>query len=127
MKKGIHPENYRLVVFKDMSNGTTTITKSTAATKETIEIDGVEYPLVKMEISNTSHPFYTGKVKLVDTAVTRTTWKKEKNNRFSLNEIKKAKRRLFAFFISFPLFPKQNQHSEQNAPYSIVAQDLCYR
>ena len=60
MKKGIHPENYRLVVFKDMSNGTTTITKSTAATKETIEI--------KMEISNTSHPFYTGKVKLVDTA-----------------------------------------------------------
>ena len=62
MKKGIHPENYRLVVFKDMSNGTTTITK------ETIEIDGVEYPLVKMEISNTSHPFYTGKVKLVDTA-----------------------------------------------------------
>jgi len=61
MKKGIHPENYRLVVFKDMS-------KSTAATKETIEIDGVEYPLVKMEISNTSHPFYTGKVKLVDTA-----------------------------------------------------------
>ena len=68
MKKGIHPENYRLVAFKDMSNGVTTITKSTAATKETIEIDGVEYPLVKLEISNTSHPFYTGKVKLVDTA-----------------------------------------------------------
>ena len=54
MKKGIHPENYRLVAFKDMSNGTTTITKSTAATKETIEIDGVEYPLVKMEISNSA-------------------------------------------------------------------------
>ena len=68
MKKGIHPEKYRLVAFKDMSNVTTTITKSTAATKETIEIDGVEYPLVKMEISNSSHPFYTGKVKLVDTA-----------------------------------------------------------
>ena len=50
MKKGIHPENYRLVVFKDMSNGTTTITKSTAATKETIEIDGVEYPLVKVKL-----------------------------------------------------------------------------
>ena len=64
MKKGIHPENYRLVAFKDMSNGT----KSTAATKETIEIDGVEYPLVKMEISNSSHPFYTGKIKLIDTA-----------------------------------------------------------
>ncbi|MDR0544667.1 MAG: type B 50S ribosomal protein L31 [Odoribacteraceae bacterium] len=68
MKKGLHPENYRLVVFKDMSNGVATITKSSAATKETIEIDGVEYPLVKMEISNTSHPFYTGKVKLIDTA-----------------------------------------------------------
>ena len=69
MKKGIHPENYRLVAFKDMSNGTTTITKSTAATKETIEIDGIEYPLVKLEISNSSHPFYTGKIKLVDTGV----------------------------------------------------------
>ncbi|NLI24270.1 MAG: type B 50S ribosomal protein L31 [Bacteroidales bacterium] len=68
MKKDIHPKNYRLVVFKDMSNGTTFISKSTVATRETIEIDGVEYPLVKLEISNTSHPFYTGKMKLVDTA-----------------------------------------------------------
>jgi len=68
MKKGIHPENYRLVAFKDMSNGNTFITKSTANTKDTIEIDGVEYPVIKLEISNTSHPFYTGKVKLVDTA-----------------------------------------------------------
>jgi large subunit ribosomal protein L31 len=51
-----------------MSNGVTTITKSTAATKETIEVDGVEYPLIKMEISNSSHPFYTGKIKLIDTA-----------------------------------------------------------
>ena len=68
MKKGIHPEDYRLVAFKDMSNGITTITKSTAATKETIEIDGVTYPVMKVEISNTSHPFYTGKMKLVDTA-----------------------------------------------------------
>ncbi len=68
MKKGIHPENYRLVVFKDMSNDETFITRSAAETKDTIEVDGVEYPLVKMEISSTSHPFYTGKVKLVDTA-----------------------------------------------------------
>lgn len=68
MKKGIHPENYRLVAFKDMSNDTVFITRSCAATKETIEVDGVEYPVVKVEISNTSHPFYTGKVKLVDTA-----------------------------------------------------------
>ncbi|MBT8263597.1 MAG: type B 50S ribosomal protein L31 [Bacteroidia bacterium] len=68
MKKDIHPENYRLVAFKDMSNDDVFITKSTANTKETIEVDGVEYPLVKMEISRTSHPFYTGKAKLIDTA-----------------------------------------------------------
>jgi large subunit ribosomal protein L31 len=68
MKKGIHPEEYRMVVFKDMSNEHTFITKSTAKTRETIDIDGVSYPLIKIEISNTSHPFYTGKMKLVDTA-----------------------------------------------------------
>lgn len=68
MKKGIHPENYRLVVFKDMSNDYTFITRSCVNTRENIEIDGVAYPLVKLEISNTSHPFYTGKMKLVDTA-----------------------------------------------------------
>jgi large subunit ribosomal protein L31 len=68
MKKGIHPESYRLVAFKDMSNEHTFITRSSAASKEAIEIDGVEYPLIKVEISNTSHPFYTGKMKLVDTA-----------------------------------------------------------
>lgn len=68
MKQGIHPESYRLIAFKDMSNGTVFITKSTAKTKETIEIDSVEFPLVKLEISNTSHPFYTGKMTLIDTA-----------------------------------------------------------
>ncbi|MBT8235054.1 MAG: type B 50S ribosomal protein L31 [Bacteroidia bacterium] len=68
MRKGIHPENYRLVAFKDMSNDDVFITKSTADTKETITVDGVEYPLIKLEISRTSHPFYTGKAKLVDTA-----------------------------------------------------------
>lgn len=68
MRKGIHPENYRLVVFKDMSNESYFITKSAVQTKETIDIKGVEYPLVKLEISNTSHPFFTGKMKFVDTA-----------------------------------------------------------
>ena len=68
MKTGIHPETYRLVAFKDMSNEDVFITRSCANTKETIEIEGVEYPLVKLEISNTSHPFYTGKTKIVDTA-----------------------------------------------------------
>lgn len=69
MKKGIHPTNYRPVVFKDMSNDYAFITKSTVETKENIEWeDGKEYPLVKLEISHTSHPFFTGKMKLVDTA-----------------------------------------------------------
>ena len=68
MKKGIHPDNYRLVAFKDMSNDDVFITKSTADSKENIEVDGVEYPLIKLEISRTSHPYYTGKTKLVDTA-----------------------------------------------------------
>ena len=68
MKKDIHPENYRLVAFKDMSNDDVFLTKSTANTKETIEVDGVEYPVVKLEISISSHPFYTGKSKLIDTA-----------------------------------------------------------
>jgi len=69
MKKDIHPKDYRLVVFKDMSNEYAFLSKSTVKTKETIIWeDGLEYPLVKLEISHTSHPFYTGKMKLVDTA-----------------------------------------------------------
>ena len=68
MKKGVHPENYRLVAFKDMSNDDIFLTKSTADTNETLEVDGGEYPLIKLEISRTSHPYYTGKSKLVDTA-----------------------------------------------------------
>ena len=105
MKEGIHPENYRLVAFKDMSNGMTTLTKSTAVTKETIEIDGVEYPLVKLEISNTSHPFYTGKVKLVDTAGRvdkfmnryKTHMETERNNFFIPHNKKPLSRRFFIF------------------------------
>lgn len=68
MKKDLHPKDYRLVAFKDMSNDHTFITKSSAQTKDIVNIDGVDYPLIKIEISNTSHPFYTGKMKLVDTA-----------------------------------------------------------
>ena len=68
MKQGKHPENYRPVVFKDMSNEEIFISRSTIATKETIEVNGETYPLVKLEITSASHPFYTGKQKLVDTA-----------------------------------------------------------
>ncbi|GHT15261.1 50S ribosomal protein L31 [Bacteroidia bacterium] len=68
MKKDIHPSNYRLVAFKDLSDESVVITKSCVSTKETIQVDGLEYPLYKVEISSSSHPFYTGKMKLVDTA-----------------------------------------------------------
>ena len=69
MKEGIHPEEYRLVVFKDISMDYSFMTRSCASSKETVEWeDGKEYPLVKLEISNRSHPFYTGKMKFVDTA-----------------------------------------------------------
>ena len=69
MKQGIHPQSYRFVVFKDMSNGISFLCKSTANTKETIQWeDGNEYPLIKLEISNTSHPFFTGKNVMLDTA-----------------------------------------------------------
>ena len=69
MKEGIHPKSYRFVVFKDMSNGYEFLSRSTDPSKETTKWeDGNEYPLIKLEISNTSHPFFTGKNMLVDTA-----------------------------------------------------------
>lgn len=69
MKKETHPENYRFVVFKDMSNGYEFLSRSCADAKETTKFeDGNEYPLIKLEISYKSHPFYTGKLNLVDTA-----------------------------------------------------------
>ena len=69
MKKGIHPENYRLVVFKDMSNDYSFLSKSCANSKDTVKWeDGNEYPLIKLEISHKSHPFFTGKQQLIDTA-----------------------------------------------------------
>lgn len=69
MKKDTHPESYRLVVFKDFSVDESFITRSCVATKDTIIWeDGKEYPLIKLEISNRSHPFFTGKMKFVDTA-----------------------------------------------------------
>ncbi|NCP22144.1 MAG: 50S ribosomal protein L31 [Flavobacteriales bacterium CG_4_9_14_0_2_um_filter_35_242] len=68
MRKGIHPENYRVVAFKDMSNGDVFLNRSTAKSNETIDFEGTSYPLIKLEISRTSHPYFTGKTKLVDTA-----------------------------------------------------------
>lgn len=67
MKEGIHPD-YREVVFQDMSNDFKFITRSTIQTRETINFEGKDYPLIKIEVSSESHPFYTGKHKIVDTA-----------------------------------------------------------
>ncbi len=69
MKKEIHPDNYRLVVFKDMSNDYSFLSRSCAPSKDNITWDdGKEYPLVKLDISHKSHPFFTGKMNLIDTA-----------------------------------------------------------
>ncbi|HEY4160950.1 MAG TPA: type B 50S ribosomal protein L31 [Candidatus Saccharimonadales bacterium] len=66
MKKNLHPENYRLVVFQDLNNNETYLTRSTVATSETIKLDGAEYPLVKVHITGSSHPFYTGEERVLD-------------------------------------------------------------
>ena len=67
MKKDLHPNNYRLVVFKDLNNGTTYLTRSTVETAEKIKLaDGIEYPLVNVHISSSSHPFFTGEERIVD-------------------------------------------------------------
>lgn len=66
MKKDIHPDNYRPVVFQDLNDKTTFITRSTVKTEETITLDGTEYPLLQVHISSSSHPFYTGQEKLMD-------------------------------------------------------------
>lgn len=69
MKPNLHPDNYRPVVFQDLSNGEQFITRSCVDTKETIKLeDGNEYPLCKVEITSTSHPFFTGQQVLLDTA-----------------------------------------------------------
>lgn len=66
MKKDLHPDSYRPVVFEDTNNGTTYLTRSTVATEETIELDGTKYPLVKVHISSSSHPFFTGEERILD-------------------------------------------------------------
>lgn len=100
MKKDTHPTNYRTVIFKDVSNEESFLTKSCAPSKETVTWeDGKEYPLIKVEISNTSHPFFTGKMKFVDTAgridkfkkrFANTRFAKTKNDEEEENETTKA-------------------------------------
>lgn len=66
MKKDLHPKNYRPVVFQDLNNNQTFLTRSTVLTDDVITLEGIEYPLVKVHISSSSHPFFTGQEKLVD-------------------------------------------------------------
>lgn len=69
MKKDLHPKNFRVVVFKDIATDEAWLTRSCVNSRETVQwSDGNEYPLVKVEISSASHPFFTGKMKFVDTA-----------------------------------------------------------
>ena len=86
MKEGIHP-NYREVVFLDMSNDFKFIIRSTIQTRETISLDGKEYPLVKLEVSAESHPFYTGKHKIVDTAGRVEKFRQKFGNRGSKTQV----------------------------------------
>ncbi|HVV25811.1 MAG TPA: type B 50S ribosomal protein L31 [Candidatus Saccharimonadales bacterium] len=67
MKKGLHPDNYRLIVIEDLNNKSRFLTRSTAATEETIKWeDGQEYPLLKVHITSASHPFFTGEERILD-------------------------------------------------------------
>jgi large subunit ribosomal protein L31 len=66
MKKNVHPDNYRLVVFQDLNNQATFLTRSTVASSETIKLDGMDYPLIKVHISSSSHPFFTGEERVLD-------------------------------------------------------------
>ena len=66
MKKELHPSNYRPVVFQDLNTNDTFLTRSVVATDDTIKLDGVDYPLVKVHISSASHPFFTGQEKMID-------------------------------------------------------------
>ena len=91
MKKGVHPDNYRLVVFQDINDGTTFLTRSTAASEDTLTLEGVDYPLIKVHISSSSHPFYTGQEKLVDIEGRVDKFKARRQAGQSALEAKKAK------------------------------------
>ena len=67
MKTAIHPE-YQAIVFRDLASGETFLTRSTVGSDKTIELDGVTYPVIDVEISSASHPFYTGKQRIMDSA-----------------------------------------------------------
>ncbi|WP_394551845.1 type B 50S ribosomal protein L31 [Agromyces sp. MMS24-JH15] len=67
MKADIHPE-YNAVVFRDLASGATFLTRSTVSSDKTIDLDGATYPVIDVEISSESHPFYTGKQRILDSA-----------------------------------------------------------
>ena len=93
MRKDIHPE-YREVVFQDDSANYTLITRSAVKTEDTMTVDGREYPVVKLDISSHSHPFYTGKQKLVDTGGRIDRLKKKFGDKMALGTQKKTQKTL---------------------------------
>jgi large subunit ribosomal protein L31 len=99
MKKDTHPKNYRKVVFRDISNDVEFVTHSCADTSETVDFEGATYPLIKMEISAASHPFFTGKMQFVDTA----------------GRIDKFNKRFSKFAEANPTAQEAEEGSEENA------------
>lgn len=89
MKEGIHPD-YREVVFQDMSDGSQFLMRSTIQTRETIEFEGKTYPLAKVEVSSESHPFYTGKQKIMDTGGRVERFRQKFGNRAGAKAVKAA-------------------------------------
>lgn len=84
MKKDVHPE-YRKVVFRDASSDFVLLTQSTVKTTETYKLDGVEYPSVLVDITSASHPFFTGKQRIVDTAGRIDRFKKKFQDKVTVN------------------------------------------
>ena len=107
MKENTHP-NYREVVFQDVSNGFTFVTRSTIQTRETIDFEGKSYPLAKIEVSSESHPFYTGQQKIMDTA-----GRVEKfNKKFGARAAGKAA----AKYVAAPLYERAKVLQEKGQP-----------
>lgn len=120
MKKDLHPKEYRPVVFQDLNNGFSFLTRSTATSEETIKWeDGNEYPLIKVHISSASHPFFTGQEKLVDVEGRVDRFKARQEAAAKAQESRKAKAERKK---SAPKATKLNDKSKK-APAKVAAEE----
>ena len=116
MKKDLHPTDYRYVVFQDTSSDFKILTKSTAATQETIKWeDGKEYPLVKVHVSSASHPFFTGEEKIMDIEGRVDKFKARAEAAKKALEAKQAKQAKAAKPAEAKKAPKEEQPAEETA------------